>query len=178
MTKRYCPDPVLLHLTAATVAPPIDPQVRMDVVRLAMAKFASVRGYWRMALVFYSADESALKGLLLALQDQNPGEMLDLDPVYYAKSLRDATPAWGDETFLRLASIAGDILDWGMNEEWEKYVVPAWDVLCDEVEFEQEERDKDRFFEEEYYSVKRQNHQGYSKHEARAQGIADARRWK
>jgi len=150
----------------------------MDVVRLAMARFAATRNYWRMAMVFYSAEEEALKSLFLALRDQIPEEMLDIDPVYYAKSLRDASVARGDRTFLRLASVASDVLDWDSSGEWEKYVIPAWNVLCDEVQFEQEDREANAFHPDEYYSVKRQNNQGYSKHEAKAQGDADARRWR
>lgn len=177
-TKRYYPEPVLLLLTMGDAGPPLCPQVRADVVRLAMARFASNRGYWRMAMVFYSSDEHSLKSLLLALQELREGEMVDLDPAYYAKSLRDASAAWGDQTFLRLASIAGDVIDWDSSDEWTIYVEPAWNTLCDEVQFEREELENNRFLVEEYYCVKRQNNQGYSKHEAHAQGIADARRWR
>ena len=176
-TRRYAPDPILIHLTAATAGPPLCPEVRADIVRLAMAQFAYTRGYMRLACVFSLADEDVLKSLLLALQDQDPDSMLDLDPAYYAKSLRDASAAWRDETFIRLASVASDVLDWGGGGEWKTYVVPAWDVLCDEVEFEQEEREKDVFYEDEYYCVQLRKNQGYSKAEAQAQGLADARRW-
>lgn len=177
-TTRYYPDPVLLLLTMGDAGPPLCPQVRADVVRLAMARFAANRGYWRMALVFYSSEEDALKSLLLALQELREENMMDLDPLYYAKALRDASAARNDQTFLRLAGIAGDVLDWDSSDEWKIYVEPAWNTLCDEVQFEREERDSDCFFEEEYYCVKRKNHQGYSKHEAQAQSVADARRWR
>lgn len=177
-TKRYCPDPILHSLTTSgALLPPTCPQIRMDVVRLTMSRFAQSRCFHRLASVFYSADEDALKGLLLVLGSQIPEEFLDPDPAYYAKSYRDASAAFSDRTFLRLASVASDVLDWDGSGEWEKYVIPAWNVLCDEVEFEREEREANVFHECEYYSVKRRNHQAYSKEEAQAQGIADARRW-
>ena len=175
--RRYHPQAILAHLTWS-LEPPTDATVRADFVRLAMSRFAWTRGYDRLSSLFYSCSEDVLKGLFLALQGSPVGDDEDTCPVTYAKALKSVAPAWHDAQFVRLASVAGDVLDWDMPGEWEDYVRRAWLVLCDEVEYERERvacEIEDSFapYIEHMYNSKH----GYSRDEARAIALADERRW-
>jgi len=79
-----------------------------------------------------------------------------------------------------LASVAGDILDWDSvefsgptSDGWKRYVCPAWLVLCDEIEFEREER----LLAREDACWWNWRPCGYSRNEARAAAKTDHRRW-
>lgn len=177
---RQRPEAILAHLTWAT-EPPTDAEVRTDFVRLAMSRFAWTRGYSRLASLFYSAPIDVLKGLFLALQGSPVGDNEDTCPVIYAKALKNVSPAWQDSEFVRLASVAGDVLDWDMAGEWDAYVRTAWLVLCDEVEFESERLAEDAEDRAACYEdfVKRMRYRiGYSRDEARVIALADQRRWR
>lgn len=180
------PDPVLLHLTWA-LTPPTDPDMRADIVRLAMSRFAQRRHYGRLACLFYSADIDALKSLLLALSDSPVGDgMMNLETSVYQRSLKEVSLAWLDETFVRLASVASDTLDWDEetfagpgSDAWTRYVLPAWLVLTDEIEFENEIRageiEELRSCSDSQYW--RDEHGAYSRNEARSLAESDRRLW-
>jgi len=179
--SRYCPDPILEYLTWPTM-PPFDADVRADVVRIALSRWAMSRHYARLACVFYSADVETLKGLLLALAEVSEDGAADLEAPHYRRALKEIAPTRGDATFARLASVAADVLDWDapehcgpMSDGWTRYVVPAWLVLCDEMEFEREERAEACA---EWWGPPSIDRGGYSRNEARAAGKADARRWR
>ena len=179
-SRRHCPETILAHLTTA-LEPPTDAAVRADFVRLAMSTFASARGHYRLGSVFYSAPIDALKGLFLALQGSPAGDDEDTCPVTYRRALKDVAPAWRDAEFVRLAAIAGDVLDWDMAGEWDAYVRPAWLVLCDEVEFERDLRADE--WEEVHaarHDVSLHNwweYSAYTEDEAKQLSRADLRRW-
>ena len=180
---RYHPEAILLHLTW-TQEPPTSAVIRADVVRLAMSAFASHRAYYRLASLFYSADIDTLKELFLALQGSPIGDDEDICPIAYAKALKAVSPAWQDSEFVRLASVAGDLLDWDMAGEWEQYIRRAWLVLCDEIEYEAEQRALD------YEDVFARRHDctaprgewwknsAYTAEEARNVAKHDMRRWR
>lgn len=179
--RRHCPETILAHLTTA-LEPPTDAAVRADFVRLAMSTFASARGHYRLGSVFYSAPIDALKGLFLALQGSPAGDDEDTCPVTYRRALKTVAPAWRDAEFVRLASIAGDVLDWSADgDEWERYVRPAWLVLCDEVEFERDAM----LLEWEDCHARRHDislgcwweYSAYTEDEAKQLSRADLRRW-
>ena len=178
--RRHCPETILAHLTTA-LEPPTDAAVRADFVRLAMSTFASARGHYRLGSVFYSAPIDALKGLFLALQGSPAGDDEDTCPVTYRRALKTVAPAWRDAEFVRLASIAGDVLDWDMAGEWDAYVRPAWLVLCDEVEFERERSEDDaegRAFAYRHHIARWYGQAGgYTRNEARDVALSDTRRW-
>ena len=182
-TRRYHPEAILLHLTWAT-EPPTSPDVRADVVRLAMSGFASRRDYWRLACLFYSADIDTLKGLFLALQGSPVGDDEDTCPVTYAKALKSVAPAFLDTEFVRLASVAEDVLDWDMSGEWEQYIRHAWLVLSDEVEYEAEQSAleyEERFSRRHDCSPPKGGwwkNSAYTKEEARDVAKHDMRRWR
>jgi hypothetical protein len=180
--SRYCPDPILEYLTWTPTAP-LCPAVRADVARHALSRWASACGYGRLACVFYSADVDTLKALLLALADAPSNDAgPDVEPEHYRRAFKEIAPAWHDATFVRLATIAADVLDWDAPEHcgpssdgWTRYVCPAWLVLCDEMEFEREERAEACA---EWWGPPSIDRGGYSRNEARAAGKADARRWR
>ena len=179
--RRHLPEAVLAHLTWAT-EPPVDIAVRADFVRLSISRFAWTRGYGRLASLFYSAPLDDVKGLFLALQGSPIGGDEDTCPVTYRRALKSVAPAWYDAEFIRLAAVAGDVLDWSEDQdEWDRYVRPAWLVLCDEVEFERE-RDADdaeeRFAYRHHIARWYGQTRGYSRNEARNTAIMDARRWR
>ena len=171
--RRYRPESILIHLTWAT-EPPTSAEIRTDFVRLAMSRFAWTRGYHRLGSLFYSSDVDTLKGLFLALQGSPKGSNDDTCPITYRHALKSVGPAWHDTEFIRLAAIAGDVLDWDMAGEWDRYVRPAWLVLCDEVEYERELALEEADDMDWMYWWK---NTGYSTEEAKLLGRADLRRW-
>lgn len=197
LNRRYMPDPVLLQLTWA-LTPPVPADMRADIVRLAMARFAHFRGQWRLSSLFYSMDIDALKALLLAFSDSPVGDNLaDLETSVYRRSLKEAASLWRDATFVRLASVAADLLDWDAasyvgpdSDSWTRYVLPAWRVLTDEIEFENEVQEfgyeESRLLDEkmtyrdddrdcgQYW---REDHGAYSRNEAKRLAEHDRRKW-
>ena len=142
-----------------------------------MSRFCFSRGYMRLASVFYSADIDALKSLFIALHGSPVGEDEDVCVVAYRKAFKEVACALGDETFVRLASVAEDVLDWSADEEeWERYVRSGWLVLADEIEFEREriEEELEGLDDWRYWW----RNAGYTRDEARATAKTDMRRWK
>ena len=197
--RRYMPDPILLNLTWA-LTPPLPADSRADIVRLAMARFAHFRGQWRLSSLFYSMHIDALKGLLLAFSDSPVGDDLaDLETLVYRRSLKEAAPLWRNPTFVRLASVAADLLDWDApahvgpaTDSWTRYVLPAWRVLTDELEYESEAQEfgneEWRFLEEKLTyqerndnrdcsQYSREDHGAYSRNKAKRLAESDRRTW-
>lgn len=143
--ERYFPDPVTRNLSLLPVAP-LSPELRADFARTCLAFFAGRRGYDRLACVALSAPleygrgGTYLKGLLLVLTCFEHWESFE----GYEKLAKIvfSCGAHKDPTFLRLAELCSDILDWGASSrEFEEFVQVAWPTLCEEWEYEHSEND-------------------------------------
>lgn len=120
------------------LTPPKDPQVREDFVRHCMSRFAKNRGYYRLAQIITRGSEDDVKAVLLAIS-QDGGESRELDVLKAGAHL--------DATFVRLSELASDTLSWegeaNQEEEYRDYVMPVWNALTDELEYETPDNDDD-----------------------------------
>ena len=139
---RTSPDPVILGFSSLDVAPG-DVGLRDDFVRAAMSLFARRRGFDRLSRLFLSSSYDELRALLSVLTHL---ESLDVDDGHYSRAMREVyrSTAWRSAAFGRLASLCADVISWESRDsevfdvELATYVTIAWPVLCDEVEYEQE----------------------------------------
>jgi hypothetical protein len=139
------PDLVLLGFSSLETAPR-DVQVRDDFVRVAMSEFARRRHYDRLSRVFLHSSYDDLRGLLLILHNWEFMEDDDFVMRDRGGLAREVFRCRAHENmaFVRLAELCADCLSWEtesgqtFEDELRAYVAPAWPILCDEVEFEQE----------------------------------------
>ena len=152
---RHVADPVLLDFLSQDTAP-IDPSLRLGIVKLALSQIASWRGHDRLSIVFHYGDERVVKAIVLAashvreggvawlLQDDEPDYKCALKLLGTVVTERQVNEyqtfrcALEDSILLRIIETAGDVLDWDMAGEFETYVRNAWPVLADEYEWERE----------------------------------------
>jgi hypothetical protein len=152
---RHVADPVLLDFLSQE-KPPTSPDLRLGIVKLALADIASRRGHDRLAGVLHHGDENVVKAIYLAashvqegavawlLQDDEPDYKRALKLLGTVVSERPQVDEFSrescvifDKTMLRIIETAGDVLDWD-SEDDSTYVTSAWPVLADEYEWERE----------------------------------------
>lgn len=152
--SKCSPDLVLLDFLSQERAP-ADPDLRLDVVKLALARIASARGYGRLSRVFLHGGLDVVKALVLAASHVREGAvswLLQDNSKDYERALKllgvvversdgsggsISRTALADETLLRVIEVGGDVLDWDSADD-ASYVAAAWPVLADEVEYERE----------------------------------------
>lgn len=142
----------------------MDPQVREEFVRHCMSRFARNRGYYRLAQIIIRGSEDDVKAVLLAVT-QAGGESRERDVLKAGAHL--------DPTFVRLTELASDTLSWegeaNSEEEYHNYVMPVWNALTDELEYETP--DNDDYLARQYERADFQTKRG-----AKAVAVADQRK--
>jgi hypothetical protein len=129
-------DPNVLHLSQL-IEPPTDPSARERFARAALMIFAKRSSLRSIGSAVDHVSTDSMKTLLLFLIYENylddEEETVPDDKRWAARVGLRQTPS---EEFLRIAQLAADILDWdGGEDEFQRWVRPAWLVLTDEVEF-------------------------------------------
>ena len=173
-------DPNVLLLSSLNDAPRSE-ATRLSFVQAALLRYCHIWGLWRLHSVLAASNEDRLKTILHVVTI--PDEIDDTEPdirkafrdVYGHEPFRSGTREWIEGT-VRFFELASDVLSWdGGDDEFERFVRPAWWVFTDEIEFtEENRRDEFQWLAEDLRW--RVDHTGYTRSEALRTGRWDVRR--
>jgi len=120
------------------IEPPAEASVRESFARAALMVFAerSSLHALRNAVERVTTDQMKTLLLFLSYDDYLDGDDEEVVPADKRWAARVALRQSPTEEFVRIAQLAADIINWdGDEDEFTRWVRPAWLVLTDEVEF-------------------------------------------
>jgi hypothetical protein len=120
--------------------------MRLSFVQAALLRYCHTWGLWRLHSVLAASNEDRLKTILHVvtisdeIDDTEPDIRKAFRDVYGHELFRSGTREWIEET-ARFFELASDVLSWdGGDDEFQRYVRPAWWTFTDEIEFTEENR--------------------------------------